>query len=99
MAKYDVFPNPDGAGFLVDVQSDLLDVLNTRVVAPLLPKAQAPKPAAYLNPVFRIDEQEVVMVTQFLATVPTRILRAPVGSLDAEHEKITRALDMVFQGF
>ena len=37
MAKYDVYPNPEGAGYLLDTQTDLLDGLNTRVVVPLLP--------------------------------------------------------------
>ena len=99
MAKYDVYPNAHAEGFLLDVQSDLLDVLNTRVVVPLLDLSNAPTPAAHLNPVFRIEGREVVMVTQFLAAVPGSVLQRPVTSLDAEHAQITRALDMVFQGF
>jgi toxin CcdB len=45
MAKYDVFPNPSGDGYLLDVQTDLLSDLNTRVVVPLLQTSSAPKPA------------------------------------------------------
>ena len=30
MAQYDVFLNPEGSGYLLDVQSDLLDGLSTR---------------------------------------------------------------------
>ena len=30
MAKYDVFPNLSGDGYLLDVQTDLLSDLNTR---------------------------------------------------------------------
>lgn len=99
MAKYDVYPNPDGAGYLLDVQSDLLDALNTRVVVPLMTKSDAPKPAEYLNPIFKVDSEEVVMVTQFLAAVPARILKAPVATLDVAHDQITRAIDMLHQGF
>ena len=50
MARFDVFENKSGAGFLLDVQSDLLGGLNSRVVVPLLPKALAPSPAHRLNP-------------------------------------------------
>ncbi|MBS1183360.1 MAG: plasmid maintenance protein CcdB, partial [Proteobacteria bacterium] len=39
MARFDVFPNPGGSGYLLDVQADLLDGLNTRIVVPLLPTA------------------------------------------------------------
>ncbi|MGJ8624155.1 MAG: CcdB family protein [Yoonia sp.] len=63
MAKYDVFPNPSGEGFLLDVQTDLLSDLNTRVVVPLLPRSRAPKPATRLNPTFDINGVAVVMVT------------------------------------
>lgn len=99
MPKYDVFPNPTGDGFLLDVQTDLLSDLNTRVVVPLMPKSIAPKPATRLNPVFEFNEKPVVMVTQFMAAVPTSILKGPIGNLDEEFEKVTAAVDMLMQGF
>ena len=99
MARYDVFANLDGAGYLLDVQSDLLDGLNTRVVVPLLAEASAPKAAGRLNPVFEIAGGRHVMVTQFLAAVPQSILAAPVANFDQHHDAITNALDMVFYGF
>ncbi|WP_044044325.1 CcdB family protein [Octadecabacter antarcticus] len=99
MAKYDVFPNPSGDGFILDVQTDLLSDLNTRVVVPLLPQSSAPKAATRLNPTFEIDGRSVVMVTQFLAAVPIGILKSPIWKLDEEFEKITIAVDMLMQGF
>ncbi len=99
MPKYDVFPNPSGEGYLLDVQTDLLSDLNTRVVAPLLPAAHAPRPAARLNPEFLIDGEPVIMVTQFMAAVSVGVLKSPVGNLTDEFEKITIALDMLMQGF
>ncbi|WP_419799595.1 MAG: CcdB family protein [Terasakiella sp.] len=99
MAKYDVYPNPSGAGYLLDVQADLLDGLNTRVVVPLFDIAQAPKPAKYLNPVFDVNGEHVVMMTQFMASVPSSILTTSVARLPNQFAEITNALDMVFQGF
>ncbi len=99
MSKYDVFPNPSGDGYLLDVQTDLLSDLNTRVVVPLLPISSAPKPATRLNPIFDFEDQPVVMVTQFMAGVPTGILKNSVGKLDEEFEKVTSAIDMIIQGF
>jgi toxin CcdB len=55
MAQYGLFRDPDSEGYLLDVQTDLLDGLNTRVVVPLLPKEQAPTPAQRLNPTFEIE--------------------------------------------
>lgn len=99
MARHDIYPSPSSPGFLVDLQADLLDGLTTRVVAPLMPEATALRAASLLNPVFEIEGVPHVLVTQFLAAVPAAILKAPVGSLSHRADDITRALDMVFQGF
>ena len=99
MAKYDVYAGLDGAGLLLDVQADLLDRLNTRVVVPLMPLQDAPKPAKRLNPVFAIDGSEYAMVTQFLSAVPRSVLREPVANLRDEFAAITDAIDMLTQGF
>lgn len=99
MARFDVFANPDSRGFLLDVQANLLDDLNTRVVVPLIPVSAAPLPAKRLNPVFEIGPEPHVMVTQFMAAGPVAILKAPVASF-AEHDvEIGNALDMLFVGF
>ncbi len=99
MAKYDVHQYPGGAGYLLDVQADLLEHLNTRVVVPLLPSDQAPDPAAHLNPVFVIGDAAFTMLTQFLAAVPKSELGPVIASVEQDFEKVTRALDMVFHGF
>lgn len=99
MARHDVYPNPGGPGYLLDVQADLLDGLNTRIVVPLFPEKDAPQPAARLNPVFEIEGLRIVMTTQFLAAVPASILKTPVTNLSGQFAEITNALDMVFQGF
>lgn len=98
MARYDLHANPDGPGYLLDVQADLLAGLNTRIVVPLMPQDAAP-PARRLNPVLTIAGQPHVMVTQFMAAVPRRVLSAPVTSLAAHETEIGNALDMVFVGF
>ena len=41
MTRFDVYPNPDGEGYLLDVQADVLSYLLSRVVVPLQPKAVA----------------------------------------------------------
>ncbi len=99
MAKYDVYVGVGGIGYMIDVQSEILDGLNSRVMVPLILMDDAPMPAKRLNPVFMIDGVNHVMVTQFLASVPPSILKDTVGNLSDRHDEITNALDMVFQGF
>ncbi|MEP3427973.1 MAG: CcdB family protein [Hyphomicrobiales bacterium] len=99
MARNDLYRLTSSQTLVLDVQADLLDNLNTRVVVPLLGRADAPTPAKFLNPVFTLEEEEFVMATQFLSAVSKSELGDAVGNLDKHHQDITRALDMVFQGF
>ena len=99
MARYDLHAAPDGKGWLLDVQADLLNHLNTRVVVPVLPLARAPKPAGRLNPVVVVEGVECVMLTQFLGVTPVSGLGRRVGSLAGEAGAVMAALDMVFVGF
>jgi len=99
MAQFGLFANPDGAGYLLDVQADLFDYFDTRVIVPLLPAGTTPPPVKRLHPVFEIEGKRYVMATPLLAAVPARILRQPVGNLGQHHDEIVAALDMLFQGF
>ncbi len=99
MARFDVYENQGGNGYLLDVQSDLLNDLNTRIVVPLMPMSSAPEPAERLNPVFEVAGEEVVMITQFMAAVAERELREQVGGLHEQYQEISNALDMLFLGF
>lgn len=98
MSRYCVYRNVDGDGFLLDVQADLLNHLSTCVVVPLLPAGSAPKPARTLNPVFAIAGTRHVMVTQFMAAVPRRLLLTEVADLRSQAHEIVSALDCLFQG-
>lgn len=99
MARYDVFEHPNNNSYLLDVQSDLLEILGTRVVVPLVRLNQVSVLAKRLNPVFEIKGVQVTMAPQNIATVPKTILKTPITNLKNEFDKITQALDMVFQGF
>jgi toxin CcdB len=99
MARFDVYRNPEGTGYLLDVQANVLSHLNTRLVIPLMPSQEAPKPAKTLNPCLSIGGDEVVLVTQFLAAVPITILSEPVTKLDHHHDEIVDAIDFLLQGF
>jgi len=99
MARFDVYKNPDGAGYLLDIQADLLSHLNTRVVVPLLSLSSAPKPARGLNPIFRIAGKDYAMVTQFMAAVPTTVVRTAVTNIEAQRNEIVAAIDLLMQGF
>ena len=99
MPQFDVHRNPGGPGYLLDCQADMLSDLTTRFVVPLLPPSVAPLPARRLNPLLRVEGEEVLMMTHFAASVPTRSLGTAVGSLAGEYTPIMNALDMLITGY
>ena len=99
MARFDIYRNEGGSGYLLDVQTDLLCGLNTRMVVPLLPLGEAFKPARSLNPIFEVEGHRVVMATQFMAAVPDSELRLAITNIEEQQHEISSALDMLFLGF
>ena len=99
MARYDLYENPLGDGFLLDVQADTLDELTTRVVIPLFLARSTPPKARRLHPVFNIAGVDYVLATQLITAVPASELRHSKDNLMHHHDDIVAALDMLFQGF
>jgi len=99
MARFDVYRPKDGNELLLDCQADALDELDSRFVVPLLPAAAFRKTFVRLNPIFEIEGEAVVMVTQSAATIPVRSIGRRVTSLSGEHRAIMNALDMLLAGY
>ena len=105
MARFDVFRNSgahaDDVPYLLDVQSDLLNGLDTCVVIPLrrCDRFSVSRIPQRLTPVFNIEGVACMLETPKLAAVPQRILKQSVCTLADEKMAITGALDFLFQGF
>lgn len=99
MARFDVYVNPGGNGFLVDVQADLLSHLNSRLVIPLVPTRIAPTPMKVLNPIFQIEDTACLMLTQQMAAVSVQMLKRPVLNLNERRDEVVAAIDLLLQGF
>lgn len=105
MARFDVYRNTGAHSaeipYLLDVQSDLLHDLETRVVIPMRRRDRFPAVTIPDNliPTFKVEKVECILETPKLAAVPRRLLKKPVASLAASQFQITAALDFLFQGF
>jgi toxin CcdB len=99
MARFDVYAPPGSSAFLLDCQSDVLAMLTTRLVVPLLPPGEGPLPISRLNPTFQVEGQPVVMYTQWAASVPKQELTNPLSSLAEEDRAIINAFDMLLTGY
>ncbi len=76
MLQYSLYKNENKSSkkiypFFVDVQSDLLEDLNSRVVIPLsLNKARNNTNAKNLCPVFEIEGKNYILLTHQMTSVP-----------------------------
>lgn len=105
MARFDVYRNPGRTAklypYLLDVQSNHISGLVTRIVVPLrtvtsLKSIQIP---ADLCPVFDIEKNSCFMDTPQLGAIQLRELTELVTSLAAKQAEIIAALDKVFGGY
>ena len=105
MASYTVYANPDSKSqkaipFLLDIQSDLLTSLETRVVVPLYLKSTAKiHPISRLTPVLSYQNKTLVAMVPELAGVSKRHLGPCVGTLTEARPELIAALDLLITGF
>ena len=97
MARYDV--HRISKMLVLDVQAPLLDHIATRIIIPLISEVKAPRPIGELNPVFNFQGERYMLLTQALASVPLKELGKAMGSLEAHHDQIAKALDLLLTGF
>jgi toxin CcdB len=105
LAQFTVYKNKNARSktvfpLLVDVQSELLDELQTRVVIPLSKVAALTKrPVGQLTPLLEFEGVSYVLVTPQLAGVAQSELGPATGSLAQHRDCILAAMDFLLLGF
>jgi toxin CcdB len=86
--------------FLVDVQAELLDELDTRVVIPMTRAAALTKnPVSQLTPVLEFEGESYVLMTPQLAGIARNELGPVSGNLAGHREVVLAAVDFLLTGF
>jgi len=104
MAQFSVYKNEDRSSFktypyFLDVQSDLLDDLNSRMVIPLSPFSSVKgNNAKQLCPIVSIISEEYILLTHQLTSVPVSLLKQEITSLDSFRHEIISAIDFLITG-
>jgi toxin CcdB len=104
MPQFAVYKNRNEATrgrfpLLLDVQSDLLEPLQTRVVVPLSPMTTARARAMQsLTPNITVAGKEYLMLTPQLAGISVRELGTLVDTVPGERGKIVGAIDLLITG-
>lgn len=102
MAQFDYYKNPNResskwAPFIIDLQHEMLSVLATRVMAPLVAVKPAGIPTIqHLNPVVSINGQRYFLSTAEMASVPVAELTKAAGNLSTCRQELMAAIDLLF---
>ena len=104
MSQFDVHQNPSRHSsavfpYLVEIQSDSLDLLQRKIVVPLAHISTPDHIDPTLNPSFQILGETFVIVPMDIASISESALGDVVGSLKSESDLIIGALDLLFARF
>ncbi|WP_202840037.1 CcdB family protein [Luteimonas saliphila] len=103
MSQFVAYANADGASkrlmpYLLDVQSDLIETVGSRVVVPLVAIEHVGGVIDTLMPCLAVGERQVVMDTPQIMGIPVRMLGKQVADLSHERQAILAAVDMLTHG-
>lgn len=104
MDQFDLYVNTDNDTnktypYFVDIQNDLLDTLNSRVVIPLTPISKSDK--SYpdnLCPIVKIKNKKFALLTHQLTSASANFLSKKEGSLSSSRDDIVAAIDFLVTG-
>ena len=102
MPQFDVYKHAIDAtthALLLDIQSDLIGIIDTRVVVPLVPAARAPSAATRLNPTITVNARHYVALFQDIQSVDRDTLGTRVANVSKHGYDVTNALDFLFHGY
>ena len=102
MARFDIYANPGknqkSIPFLIDVQSNVISGLASRIVIPLRASSYFNLPAD-LFPLIDVNGTSCVLDTPQLGAIPLRELKSKVGSAKSQQAEIQLALDRAFGAY
>ena len=102
--QFDIYDNPspsmrDQYPFVVDIQSNLLSSLATRMVVPLAVTSLAAKELPQrLCPVFTVRRKNLMLVPFEAAPLDKRLLKTEITSIRDRASDIIAAMDAVMSG-
>jgi toxin CcdB len=105
MAQFSVHINTnietkDNYPFLVDIQNQILDTLETRLVIPLiLVSKYKNKVIKELMPIVKINKKEYVVIVPLMASIHKNNLGQIVTDVGSKRQEIIYALDFLITGY
>lgn len=103
MKQFDLYANTDtqtkkAYPFFVDVQTGLLDMLNSRVVIPLTEVEPDKDLPNNICPKFEIDGSQYYLLTHQITTVSRSFLKKNSGTVLLNRTEIINSIDFLISG-
>jgi toxin CcdB len=99
MARFDIYTVEGSKDLALDIQSDFLAHLPTRLVIPLLQKQRLSVFTPQIHLPIELNEAPYYMATNLITALRKSQLRKRVGSAADRSHEITTAIDFLLQGF
>ena len=104
MRQFDVYTNPSKTTrsaypYIVDIQSSVVSEIATRIVVPLGRKDHFNNEELKgLTSTIEYDGEKLLLLVPQIASMPSRSLKNPIGSLSHLRDEIIAALDFAITG-
>ncbi|ECB0128898.1 cytotoxin [Salmonella enterica subsp. enterica serovar Rissen] len=86
--------------YLLDVQSDIIDELHTRMVIPLFPVSRlVNNPVKRLTPTLNVEGNDYLVMTHEMASIRLSQIGDEVMDVRSHRQTIKNAFDFIFDGF
>jgi len=104
MTQFDVYLNPgkhtrNTYPFILDIQNKLIEDIATRIVVPLgRAKYLSREEMKGLTPMIEFEGADLLIMIPQIASMPTKVLQEPIGTLLHMRDEIISALDFAITG-
>ena len=89
-----------GVPYLLDIQSDAVSILDTRIVAPMRRKEDYPAaPISRVHIILTVENMDYIAFISEMAAVPINLLGDIAGDAGQFRTEIIAAVDFLFTGF
>lgn len=104
MPQFDVYKNNNkntktDFPYLVDIQHQIISDLATRLVIPMGKfDTFSDKNIKRLTPLITFDDQQYLLLTPQLTSIPAHLLKHSVGTIEMQRDLVINALDFAITG-
>lgn len=104
MAQFEIYRNPsqktkEAFPYIVDIQHSIINDLATKLIIPLAnAEAMSNQAMKKLTPLIEYNDRQYLLVTPQLTSMPKRLLKQPLGTIELQRHQIIDALDFAITG-